>query len=267
MRVFCFTADLDRDVNIRIPGAAAAGSADRGDGNSPRFGSARAGLDILLEILRDAGVKATFFAEGRTLENVSAKGLSEHEVGVHGYDHEDMTSMSGQEIRECLGRAVRSVRVAAGRDPVSFRAPYMKINETVLGILPEFGIRYDSSMYAQMGGSIRPRMLSGGVTEVPVPEGRDRSGNKIAAYLWPMHEGKRMPEDYVNMASEIREDIFVLATHTWHMAESRDRGIMAPDEVSRNAENVRAVIDGIVGMGFEPMSVSDAAEYFQNGKD
>ncbi|MDR3074546.1 MAG: polysaccharide deacetylase family protein [Candidatus Methanoplasma sp.] len=264
MRAFCFTVDLDRDVNTPVPGEIPAGSVDRGAGTSPRFGSARAGLDVLLGILSDAGMRATFFAEGRTLETISAGGLSRHEVGVHGYDHEDMTSMSGRDIRECMSKAVGSVRSTVGRDPTAFRAPYMKMNDAVLGILPEFGIKYDSSVYVPLNASIMPRVLPNGITEIPVPEGTDSSGKKIAAYLWPMHEGRRKPDDYVKMASEVEEGVFVLATHTWHMTESRDGGMMTPDQASRNAENVRTVLEGIIGMGFEPMSVPEAAEYLPN---
>jgi len=262
MRALCFTVDLDRDVNIQVPGGVAAGSIDRGDGNSPRFTSAQKGLDILSDILKETGIRATFFAEGRTLEYISARGLSGHEVGVHGYDHEDMTSMNENEVRECLGMSVDSIRKATGRDPVSFRAPYMKINDTVLNALPEFGIRYDSSMYGRSESTVRPFRLPNGIVEVPVPEGLDRSGKKIAAYLWPMHEGKRRPEDYVNMASEIKEGVFVIATHAWHMTESRNGGIMTQEEAARNAENVRQVAESIIGMGFEPMSVSECAERF-----
>jgi len=268
MRALCVTVDLDRDVNIRIPGGTAAGSIDRGGGNSPRFTSAQAGLDVLLDILKETGVRATFFAEGRAIETISVRGLSGHEVGVHGYDHEDMTSLSEHEVRECMDKAVRAVRRRVGRDPVSFRAPYMKISGSVLDILPEYGIRYDSSAYAQpKRGSVRPFRLLNGVIEVPVPEGIDRSGKKIAAYLWPMHEGKRPPEDYLDMASQVKEGAFVLATHAWHMTESRERGIMTSEEASRNAENVRKVIEGMIGMGFEPMPVSECAERFPDVKD
>ncbi|MDR3205611.1 MAG: polysaccharide deacetylase family protein [Candidatus Methanoplasma sp.] len=258
MKALCFTVDLDRDANIPIPGKAAAGSFDRGDGAEPRFESSEKGLGTLLDILSGMGARATFFAEGRTLEMISSKGLSKHEVGVHGYDHEDLTSLSGHDLRVCMGRAVGSVCRTIGRRPVSFRAPYMKIDDKVLEALPEFGIRCDSSMYAPLSESPMPRRLPCGVTEIPVPEGSDPSGKKIAAYLWPMHEGKRRPEEYVRMAAAVKEGVFVLATHTWHMAESLNGGIMDPNAVRRNAEDVQKVIEEVIGLGFEPMTVSEA---------
>ena len=44
----------------------------------------------------------------------------------------------------------------------------------------------------------------------------------------------------------------VLATHTWHMVETRDGGVMGPGWVRENAERVRDVISGILDLGFEP---------------
>ncbi|MDR3283198.1 MAG: polysaccharide deacetylase family protein [Candidatus Methanoplasma sp.] len=261
MKALCFTVDLDRDVNIQVPGKAQAGSLDRGAGTEPRFSSSEKGLEVLLDVLGETGVQATFFAEGRTLETISSRGLSRHEVGIHGYDHEDLTSLSGHDLRMSMSRAVAAVRRVVNRSPVSFRAPYMKVNDAVLCALPEFGIKYDSSEYAPLGASILPRRLPCGVAELPVPEGLDSSGRKIAAYLWPMHEGKRQPEDYVRMASEVRGGVFVLATHTWHMVESRDRGPMGAAEASKNAKNVQKTIEGIIDLGFEPTTVSEAVRH------
>ena len=72
MRTLCFTVDLDRDVNEPIFGSVCAGSKDRGDGNSPRFVSAGKGTERLVDLFDDLGVKATFFAEARTLHRSGA---------------------------------------------------------------------------------------------------------------------------------------------------------------------------------------------------
>lgn len=90
-RSLCFTVDVDRDVNIPIKGMNKAGSMDRGSGKTPRYDSSAEGLRILTELLDEMGVKATYFAEGRTLMNIGAQALFGREVGIHGLDHEDMT--------------------------------------------------------------------------------------------------------------------------------------------------------------------------------
>ena len=91
------------------------------------------------------------------------------------------------------------------------------------------------------------------MTEYPVPKMKDAAGRTIAAYLWPMHEGKRVPSDYVSMAEGLSH--LVLATHTWHMVETRERGVMDDAWVSENSDRVRQVLEGILDLGFEPCAV------------
>ena len=267
-RAFCFTVDLDRDVNVCIEGKLAAGSMDRGSGTSPRYGSSAEGLIALTDILDELGMKATFFAEGRTLENMDNIGcLSGHEVGIHGLEHEDFTGCSGVTVNTTLldaiiARSTDIVKDCVGRRPTCSRAPYMKIDEYIYEILYKHGIRYDSSEYAPLDKKMRPYTVGPGIAEVPVPEGTDAGGNKISAYLWPMHEGKRPPADYLRMASELEDGIFCLGTHTWHMVESRKGGRMGGAERAANAANVRKVLEGIIDAGFEPMTIPAAVKCF-----
>ncbi len=257
-RAFRFTVDLDRDVNIPVPGQAAAGSLDRGSGTAPRFSSADRGLDVLLDVLDDVGMKATFFVEGRTAEAVDCSRLSGHRIGFHGYDHEDLSGestgviLSSEEKEAVLRRGFDAVSDRASR-PTCFRAPYMVLDEQALSILPSLGIRADSSAYSY--GGCEPYAVGKGITEYPVPKAKDAAGKAIAAYLWPMHEGRRPPEDYVAMASGAGS--FMLATHTWHMCERRDGGAMDPSEERENAEKVRSVLVGILDEGFEPRLVGE----------
>ncbi len=249
-RTFRFTVDLDRDVNFPVPGQAVAGSLDRGSGTAPRFSSAERGLDILLDVLDDVGMKATFFVEGRTAETIDCSRLSGHCIGFHGYDHEDLSGentglkFSSEEKEAILRRGFEAVSDNVSK-PSCFRAPYMVKDEQVLSILPSLGIKADSSEYTF--GDCSPYDI-GGMSEYPVPKSRDVSGKVIAAYLWPMHEGKRVPDDYIRM-SEGR-DVFMLATHTWHMCERRDAGVMDGDGIKRNAEAVRKVLAGILDSGY-----------------
>jgi len=266
MRALCFTVDLDRDVNVRIEGRNAAGSLDRGSGTDPRFSSSENGLAILMDILDEIGMKATFFAEASTLRKVDAGLLSGHEVGMHGVDHEDLTLIKdADKKRRIFEEASLAVKDAVGKAPESFRAPYMKMDEETIEMLPEFGIKVDSSSYAVASRSMVPERTSGGIWEIPVPEGTDEHGKKISAYLWPMHESKRGPEDYLRLASVMDEGAFVLATHTWHMVESRERGSMAGEEIKRNIDNVRNVLLGMMDMGLRPLTMTDIRKIMEEG--
>ncbi len=259
MRALCLTVDLDRDVNLQIPGRSSAGSIDRGQGNGPRFSSAEEGLSLLIDLLDEMGIKATFFAEAATLRSIGNPNLlSGHEVGIHGCEHEDLTSQDEHGIRTILTGSSDAVKDILGNSPKCFRAPYMKVNDEIVKMLPEIGIEIDSSYYTEMSDSLMPYRIGEGLWEMPVPEGRDTANKKISAYLWPMHEGKRGPKDYVGMAKMMKEGAFVLATHTWHIVESRDKGMMSKEETANNIENVRDVLAGIMDMGFDACTLSDA---------
>lgn len=250
MRRLYFTADIDRDVNVQIPGRAAAGSLDRGSGDAPRFSSSERGLGMLLDVLDAAGVRGTLFFEGRTAETIDCARASGHCIGLHGYDHEDLTALPDGELTHTLLKAFDAVSDRVGR-PTCSRAPYMTADARVLReTAARTGIRRDSSFYTPVGGPCVP-YAEGTTLEIPVPKSRDSNGKVIAAYLWPMHEGKRRPSDYVDMASRIEGDI-VIADHSWHMCETRAGGVMEPGRARANSDDVLTVIEGFLDLGFRP---------------
>lgn len=249
-----FTVDVDRDCNIPIPGTSVAGSIDRGSGTAPRFSSSEAGLPMIVDILDDLGMKGTFFVEGRTAEVTDCSCLHGHRIGFHGYDHEDLTGAETgvvPDAEDVLSRGFDAVSDTVSR-PECFRAPYMAANSRILEIVGGMGIRADSSEYTAVGGDPSPYVRDG-MAEYPVPKAKDRAGKTIAAYLWPMHEGRRVPQDYIDMASGT--DSLVLATHSWHMAESRADGPMSEARIASNVSDVRRVLEGILDLGFEPDTI------------
>lgn len=249
-RRLIFTVDVDRDANLSIEGGNAAGSMDRGNGTDPRFSSSERGLGLLLELLDDLGIKGTFFIEGRTSEVIDCSGIWGHCVGFHGYDHEDLTSMSdpGAHMR----RGFQAVRDNVS-EPVCFRAPFMKVNDGIIQELVTLGIGHDSSVYADPGTLPYP---SNGVMEHPVAKGRDGSGKTIAAYLWPMHEGRRFPADYSSMITGEKDQDLVISTHSWHIVEGYDSGLMSKEDVVSNLNNVREVLELFLDRGFIPSTIT-----------
>ncbi len=249
MRRLYYTADIDRDVNVQVPGRVAAGSLDRGSGDAPRFSSSDAGLGAILDVLDGLGIKGTLFFEGRTSEVIDCSRAAGHAIGVHGYDHEELTSLDADALERTIRRAVAAVTDNVGR-PTCSRAPYMTVDEGVIAAHRRVGIRRDSSTYTEVGGPSVPR-LEGDVVEFPVPRSRDRSGRTIAAYLWPMHEGRRTPADYIDMAAGTEGDM-VIADHSWHMVEARASGVMDASGRRKAADDVREVLTGILDLGFRP---------------
>jgi hypothetical protein len=248
-----FTVDLDPDVNIQVEGTRAAGSLDRGKGPEPRFESCEKGLEILLDVLEDFGMKATFFVEGRTSEVIDCSRLKKQCVGFHGYEHEDLSAVGPEELGEIMDKAYEAVRGNV-KKPTCFRAPYMKTNDAVFGELRRLGIKHDSSLYADP--STGPYDISG-VVEHPVAKGKDLRGKTITAYLWPMHEGTREPTDYLSLARVSGSADLVLSTHAWHMVETRERGIMSWAEMEHNRKSLEHTLKLLIDEGYRPATLTE----------
>ena len=195
-------------------------------------------------------MKATFFVEGHTAQVVDCSSVSGHCIGFHGYDHEDLTKVDN--LSDVMDRGYSAVKDSISA-PTCFRAPYMTIDDRVYEELERLGIHHDSSVYGPPDSS--PYEV-GKIMEHPVAKGKDANGKTIAAYLWPMHEGKRKPSDYVHLAMCTEGDI-VLCTHTWHLVESRDDGIMDEDSLRNNLNNTRETLIGIIDAGFRPAVITE----------
>lgn len=98
----------------------------------------------ILAALEAAGVAATFFLDGRWAEAnpelvraISARG---HELGNHGYRHDDWTTMSSAEIEADLAATERVAERLTG-DAVKpwARPPFGAIDDRVLRVLREAG--------------------------------------------------------------------------------------------------------------------------------
>jgi peptidoglycan/xylan/chitin deacetylase (PgdA/CDA1 family) len=87
----------------------------------------------LLDVLAKAGVPATSFVVGvnaRLQPAVLARMIAEgHEIGNHSFDHKDLSTLSGEQIREQWRVTSEIISSATGVSPVLFRPPYGVTNE------------------------------------------------------------------------------------------------------------------------------------------
>lgn len=108
----------------------------------------------LLDLCAQYNVKGTFFVLGWVAErwpglvrDIQAAG---HELGTHGQDHRQVTTLTPQEFREDVRRSKRTIENAAGAEVIGYRAPsYSIVKETLwaFDVLYEEGFRYDSSVF------------------------------------------------------------------------------------------------------------------------
>lgn len=272
MRSAAFTVDVDRDVNLAEKGRYEAVSyAPPGGDRSPRFSSSAKGLALAVEVLDELGIRGTFFLEADTLRAIARATdvrslLGGHEVASHAVCHEDLTGegtgicLTGPQVAEVIAEAAHIVGDICGRRPLGFRAPYQHIDRPVLDILAAQGFAYDSSLTSPiLDGRICPWRLQNRLIEMPIASSKDAKGKKIVSYLWPMHEGRRGPSDYLQMAAQVREGALVLATHSWHLVETYGRGPMGSSAIESGLRDLREVLEGIQDAGLRFSTLDEIA--------
>jgi peptidoglycan/xylan/chitin deacetylase (PgdA/CDA1 family) len=112
--------------------------------------AARVGVPRILDLLRDRGIRSSWFIPGHDAdmhpELVARIATEGHEIGNHGYLHENLSNRGDDEVRDILRRGNRAIERITGVRPVGFRAPDGDFDRHLLELLVEEGFRYDSSM-------------------------------------------------------------------------------------------------------------------------
>lgn len=130
----------------------------------------------ILETYRRFGLRQSFFIPAwclerypRAIDAILAQG---HEIGHHGYLHEDPTEQTRDEQTYWFEKSLEVHQRATGRKPRGYRAPVYNANQTVIDLLIAHGLLYDSSL---MGDDV-PYLLrsrAGELWELPVHWGSD----------------------------------------------------------------------------------------------
>ena len=89
----------------------------------------------LLDILRQQGVRATFYVIGRNVDaypEIARRIVAEgHEIANHTYNHPHLTQISAARLDSEITRTTESIQRATGRRPTNVRPPYGAINPRV----------------------------------------------------------------------------------------------------------------------------------------
>ncbi|HTY53560.1 MAG TPA: polysaccharide deacetylase [Candidatus Binataceae bacterium] len=147
----CLSFDFDAmSVWLGTFGSSSPSAISRGE-----FG--KVGAERLLAMLRQWGIPATWFIPGHTVDTypelVGRIAADGHEIGHHGYCHENPASLSLDDEKRVLDKGIESIRKVVGRMPVGYRSPAWDLSQHSLKLLLERGFRYDSSL---MGNDFTP---------------------------------------------------------------------------------------------------------------
>ena len=99
----------------------------------------------ILDILKEYGVKATFFVIGKNAElckDVVKRCAEEgHEIGNHTYTHATADACSYETLKEEIGKTERIITSLTGRTPYLFRPPTGLCNQNTVALSKELGFK------------------------------------------------------------------------------------------------------------------------------
>lgn len=107
------------------------------------------GIDRLLRLWEKYNIKATWFAPAHSVESFPGqiKKILDagHELGLHGYTHEFVSTLSEDQQRDVLRKSIEVLEKATGKKPRGWTAPAWATSRETVALLEEFGIEYDHS--------------------------------------------------------------------------------------------------------------------------
>jgi peptidoglycan-N-acetylglucosamine deacetylase len=163
----CISFDVDNETLSLSHGKNAPGALSVGE-----FG-ATTGLRRVLDLLDRHNISASFYIPAisamlhpEMIQDIVKR--NRHEIGVHGWIHENVLDNGAEEERLML-QSIDYLTKAVGKRPVGFRAPSWIFSQHTIGLIRKADFLYDSSLMAmdepyELVASGQPT----GIVELPV---------------------------------------------------------------------------------------------------
>ena len=197
------------------------------------------GAKRILDLLELYDIQATWFVPGHTadtypavVEDIIKRG---HEVGHHGYCHENPVALEIQKERKIIEMGLASLEKVTGRRPLGYRSPSWDLSPNSIELMLEYGFVYDSSM---MGNDFSPYWCRQGdqydmesgyifgklvdLLEMPVTWGLDDfPAFEYVSLPTKLYPGLRSPSqvfeiwmgDFDYMRAKTQDGVFILTMH------------------------------------------------------
>ena len=112
--------------------------------------SGEVGTPRLLELFRRFGIKTTWFVPGHSMETFpkQIEGVVKdgHEIGLHGYSHENPIAMTAQQEEDVLEKCLAVAKTLTGKRPTGYVAPWWEFSPITNELLLKKGFKYDHSL-------------------------------------------------------------------------------------------------------------------------
>ena len=108
------------------------------------------GVPRILRLFERYDLRATWFVPGHSIETFPNETRmivdAGHEVGVHGYSHENPIAMTRDQESAILDRCIDLIQNVTGVRPTGAVAPWWEFSPATAELLLERGIKYDHSL-------------------------------------------------------------------------------------------------------------------------
>lgn len=126
------------------------GGEDSPDDISRGMFAGEVGSMRLLDLWDKLGIKTTWFVPGHSAETfpeqmkeVAKRG---HEIGIHGYSHENPIAMTPEQEEAVLDKCIELITELSGKRPTGYVAPWWEFSNVTNELLLKKGIKYDHSL-------------------------------------------------------------------------------------------------------------------------
>lgn len=108
------------------------------------------GTRRMLKLFDKYGIKTTWFIPGHSIEtfpeDMKAVADAGHEIGMHGYTHENPIAMSPEQEEAVMLKSIELIEQLCGRRPTGYVAPWWEFSPITNELLLKHGIKYDHSL-------------------------------------------------------------------------------------------------------------------------
>lgn len=104
----------------------------------------------LLKLFEKYNIRTTWFIPGHSIETFPEQMRmvveAGHEIGAHGYSHENPIAMTPKQEEDVLLRSIELIEILSGKRPTGYVAPWWEFSNVTNELLLKHGFKYDHSL-------------------------------------------------------------------------------------------------------------------------
>src|SRR5438094_6607769 len=112
--------------------------------------SGEVGTPRLVKLFERFGIKTTWFVPGHSMETfpeqIGMVVAAGHEIGIHGYSHENPIAMTRAQEEAVLDKCIDVAQKLTGRRPTGYVAPWWEFSPVPNDLLPKRGFKYEHGL-------------------------------------------------------------------------------------------------------------------------